>query len=80
MAKLKDLIKTGFGLGVGVTASQILFLLIGVILLVVGTRLLEKARKGQGSYAFAYFILILGVVFGLGLGLGFLLENVMNNS
>lgn len=77
---MKELLKTGFGLGLGLNAAHLLYMLVGIILLVWGTALLKKAREGQGSYATAYFVLILGVVCGLGLGTGFLLQNIYNNS
>ena len=77
---MKQLLKTGFGLGLGVTAAHLLYMLVGIVLLVWGTALLKKAREGQGSLAAAYFVLILGVVFGLGLGGGFVLQNIYNNA
>lgn len=79
MAQLKKLIKTGFGLGLGVMAAQMLYMFVGLLLLLWGTSLLKKARRGQGSLAAAYFVMVLGVVIGLGLGAGFLLENALNN-
>jgi hypothetical protein len=76
---LKQLVKTGFGLGLGVAAAQMLYIVIGLLLLLWGMSLLKKARRGEGSVTTAYFVLALGVIFGLGLGAGFLLENAMNN-
>jgi hypothetical protein len=77
--KLKELVKTGFGLGLGVAAAQMVYLVIGFAFLIWGVSLLKKAREGKESYGFAYFILFLGVVFGLGLGAGFVLDNLMEN-
>ena len=79
MAQLKQLIKTGFGLGLGVMAAQMLYMFVGLLLLLWGISLLKKARRRQGSLAAAYFVMALGVVIGLGLGAGFLLENALNN-
>jgi hypothetical protein len=76
---LKQLVKTGFGLGLGIAAAQMLYLAVGLLLLLWGVSLLKKARRGQGSMTTAYFVLALGVIFGLGLGAGFLLDNAMNN-
>jgi hypothetical protein len=79
MAQLKQLIKTGFGLGLGVMAAQLLYMFVGILLLLWGVSLLKKARRGQGSLTGAYVVMALGVVIGLGLGAGFLLENALNN-
>ena len=79
MAQLKQLIKTGFGLGLGVMGAQMLYMFVGILLLLWGVSLLKKARQGQGSLAAAYFVMVLGVVIGLGLGAGFLFENALNN-
>ena len=76
---LKQLVKTGFGLGIGIAAAQMLYLAVGLLFLLWGVSLLKKARRGQGSMTTAYFVLALGVIFGLGLGAGFLLDNAMNN-
>lgn len=75
----KQLVKTGFGLGLGVGAAHMLYMAIGFLLLLWGVSLLKKARRGQGSKAMAYFVMALGVICGLGLGAGFVLGNAFEN-
>ena len=75
----KNMVKTGFGLGIGVAGAQMIFLAIGLALLLWGISLLKKAERRGESKTTAYIVMALGVVFGLGLGAGFLLDNAMSN-
>jgi len=45
MATLKSLMKTGFGLGLGVMAAQIVFLLIGAAFFIPGFILFTSQKK-----------------------------------
>jgi hypothetical protein len=76
---LGQLIKTGFGLGLGLSAAHMLYLAVGFLLLLWGVSLLGKARRGQGSMTMAYFVMALGVIIGLGLGASFVLVNALEN-
>lgn len=76
---IKSYAKMGFGLGLGVAASQILYLAIGLLLFVWGLSLLKDARRGRGNMVVAYTVMGLGVVVGLGLGAGIFFDNLMEN-
>ena len=77
--KFGNLVKTGFGAGIGLAGAQMIFIAIGLALLLWGMSLLKKAERRGESKTTAYIVMALGVVVGLGLGAGFLLENAMNN-
>jgi hypothetical protein len=79
MTTVKSYAKMGFGLGLGVAASQLLYLALGLALIVWGLSLLKEARNGRGNLTVAYIVMGLGVVLGLGLGAGLFFENLMNN-
>lgn len=76
---MKNLIKTGFGLGVGLIGAQMIFLLLGALFFFWGLIEREKARKNDGSLALPYALMILGMVLGLGLGFGVLAEGLTEN-
>lgn len=82
MAKIsiRSLAKTGFGLGLGVMAAQIVFLLIGGALFIPGYLLVTGQKKDpQPSEAKRITGLVLmgiGVLVMGGVGFGFLLENL----
>lgn len=79
MSPLKNLIKTGFGLSIGMIGAQLIFMALGLLLFVWGMSLLKKARRGQGSLSAAYVVMGLGVVLGLGLGAGAFIDEVSSN-
>jgi hypothetical protein len=76
---MKNLIKTGFGLGVGLIGAQMIFLLIGALFFFWGLIERGKARKSGGSMVMPYALMVLGMVFGLGLGFGVIAEGISNN-
>lgn len=82
MAKtsIRSLAKTGFGLGLGVMAAQVLIMLIGGALFIPGYLLLSSQKKDpQPSEAKRITGLVLmgiGVLIMGGVGFGFLLENL----
>jgi hypothetical protein len=76
---MKNLIKTGFGLGVGLIGAQMIFLLLGAVFFFAGLIQREKARKNGESLVFPYALMILGMIFGLGLGFGVIADGLMNN-
>ena len=79
MTSLKNLVKTGFGLGVGLIGAQMIFLLLGAVFFFWGLIELEKARKNGTGLALPYALMILGMVLGLGLGFGVVAEGLTNN-
>jgi hypothetical protein len=76
---MKNLIKTGFGLGVGLIGAQMIFLLLGAVFFFWGLLEREKARKNGTSLTMPYALMILGMVLGLGLGFGVVAEGLTNN-
>lgn len=75
---LKSLVKTGFGLGIGVYLAQIVFLLIGAAFFFPGYLMLQdRNRKNAGaSEKIVPFLLMgIGVVIMGGVGFGLLVEN-----
>ena len=74
----KNLVKTGFGLGLGLFASQIVFILFGLLFFVPGFVMFTNARrtseKGSSGQIGGLVLMGIGVVimggFGLGLFLG----------
>ena len=76
MASLKNLVKTGFGLGVGLIGAQMIFLLLGIVFFIFGQVELKKARARGGSLVFPYVLMVLGVVLAGGLGFGLLMGDV----
>lgn len=73
---LKNLVKTGFGLGVGLIGAQMIFLLLGIVFFILGQIELKKARARGGSLLFPYVLMVLGVVLAGGLGFGLLMGDV----
>lgn len=76
---MKNLIKTGFGLGVGLIGAQMIFLLLGAVFFFWGLLEREKARKNGTSLTMPYALMVLGMVLGLGLGFGVVAEGLQNN-
>ena len=75
----KNLIKTGFGLGFGLYAAQIVFLLIGAAFFFPGYLMLQDKNKKQSSNSekiFPFLLMAIGVLIMGGLGFGFLVDNV----
>lgn len=75
---LKNLIKTGFGLGIGVYAAQFVFLILGMIVFFPAyisykEKQQEKASDSQKVIPFSF--MILGVVLMGGAGFSLLAES-----
>lgn len=79
MVSIKQYAKMGFGVGVGVIAAQLIYMAIGLVLFVIGLRMLSRARKSNGSVVPAYIVMGLGMIVGLGLGAGIFFENLSKN-
>ena len=74
----KNLLKTGFGLGFGLYAAQIVFLLIGAAFFFPGYLMLQDKNKKQSSTSekiFPFLLMAIGVLIMGGLGFGFLVDN-----
>lgn len=75
----KNLVKTGFGLGFGLYAAQIVFLLIGAAFFVPGYIMLQNKNKQKATTSekmFPLFLMGIGALIMGGLGFGLLLDNV----
>jgi len=78
MAKLKTLIKTGFGLGIGLIGAQILFLLIGLVFFIPGYLMYTKEKKNDNESGKIGGVILMGIgvlIMG-GLGLGLLINAI----
>lgn len=74
----KSLIKTGFGLGLGVYAAQIVFLLIGAVFFFPGYLMLQTKNREKAPTSekiLPFFLMAIGVLIMGGIGFGFLVEN-----
>lgn len=66
--------RQGFGLGLGISASLILFTLLGLLLFIPGFVLLnreqakDKTEQNKNMKALAYVLMILGTILGMGFG------------
>ena len=75
---LKNLIKTGFGIGLGVYAAQLVFLLLGLVVFFPGYILFQqkqKERAPDSEKVFAFILMTVGVILMGGAGFTLLVEN-----
>ena len=76
----KSLIKAGFGLGIGLTLAQILFILIGAALFIPGFIIVTKAnknnQKGSTEQISGIVLMLVGAVIMGGIGFGLALDNL----
>ena len=76
---MRSLVKTGFGLSVGVFLAQMIFVLLGMVFFIPGYILFIKKssdKKGNGSQIAGIVLMVIGVVIMGGLGFGVLLDSV----
>lgn len=75
---MKTLVKTGFGISVGMFLAQMIFILIGMVFFVPGYMLFVKADKdkSEGSKLGGIVLMGLGVVIMGGAGFGILMDSV----
>ncbi len=82
MAKttLISLARTGFGLGLGVMAAQIVFLLIGAAIFIPGYLMFLNSKKEKqvntATQVTGIVLMGVGVLIMGGVGFGFLMENI----
>jgi len=73
MAKLKSLIKSGFGIGIGVLAAQMIFVLLGMAFFIPGYIMYNKETKDNSTSGKIGGLVLMGVgvvlMGGIGLGL-----------
>jgi hypothetical protein len=75
---LRNLIKTGFGLGIGVYLAQLVFFLIGLLFFFPGYIYFKQKQKDNApdtEKIIPFVFMIFGVVIMGGVGFQFLIEN-----
>jgi hypothetical protein len=73
----KNLVKTGFGLGLGLYAAQLVFLLLGMIVFFPGYSMYQQKIKEDAPDSeklFAFILMAIGVVLMGGAGFTLLVE------
>jgi hypothetical protein len=77
---MRNLIKTGFGISVGMFLAQMIFILIGMVFFIPGYIMFTKAssdkNKSSGSQIGGIVLMGLGVVIMGGAGFGFLMDSI----
>ena len=80
MSNLKNLVKTGFGLSVGVFAAQMIFIMIGLAFFIPGFMMWrtesKKFQKDTARETGAIILRALGVIVMGGIGFGFLMDSL----
>jgi len=75
---MRNLVKTGFGISVGIFLAQMIFMLIGMVFFIPGYIMFVKAdkEKSKGSQIGGIILMGLGVVMMGGAGFGFLVNSI----
>jgi hypothetical protein len=77
---IRSLVKTGFGLSIGVFLGQMIFLAIGMVFFIPGfilfTRASSDKEEGKGSHVGGLVLMGIGVIIMGGLGFGVFLDSV----
>jgi len=75
---MRNLVKTGFGISVGMFLAQMIFMLIGMVFFIPGYIMFVKAdkEKSSGSQIGGIILMGLGVVMMGGAGFGFLVNSI----
>jgi uncharacterized iron-regulated membrane protein len=80
MNTLKSLIKTGFGLSIGVFVAQMIFMIIGVVFFIPGFMMWntesKKFVKDTARQTGAIVLMAFGVIIMGGVGFGILMNSV----
>jgi hypothetical protein len=79
-SSMRSLIKTGFGLGIGLFLSQILFVLLGMLFFIPGLILFRRTssdkEKDSSSQIGGLVLMGIGVVIMGGAGFGFFIDSL----
>jgi hypothetical protein len=75
---LKALAKTGFGLGIGLIAAQILFLILGAALFIPGFVMYSRKENAENTSnkVIGVVLMAVGVIIMGGMGFGILTESL----
>jgi uncharacterized membrane protein YuzA (DUF378 family) len=80
MTTLRSLVKTGFGLGLGVMAAQIVFLIIGAAFFIPGfilfTRQKKKTDKNSTEQISGIVLMGIGALIMGGLGFSYFMDDL----
>jgi uncharacterized membrane protein len=77
---MKSLIKTGFGISIGVFFAQMIFIFIGIIFFIPGYLILSKSssdeNKSNQSKVGGIILMVIGVIIMGGAGFGLLMDSI----
>jgi hypothetical protein len=77
---MRSLVKTGFGISVGMFLAQMIFIFIGMIFFIPGYIMFTKSSsdkdKSDGSQTGGIILMGLGVIVMGGAGLGILIDSI----
>jgi hypothetical protein len=77
---MKSLIKTGFGVGIGIALSQMIFIAIGLVFFVPGYIMFSKSssdkKKSSGLQITGIVLMGIGLVIMGGFGFGLFMDSV----
>jgi hypothetical protein len=77
---LKSLVKLGFGVGIGVALSRVIFILIGLAFFIPGYIMFSKGssdkNKSSGSRVGGIVLMGIGMAIMGGLGFGILMDSI----
>ena len=76
---MKSLVKTGFGISVGMFLAQIIFILVGMVFFIPGYIMFTKSSekdKSNDSKTGGIILMGLGVVVMGGVGFGILMDSI----
>jgi len=75
---MRNLVKTGFGISIGIFFAQMIFIFIGLVFFIPGYMLFNKAdkEKSEGSKIGGVVLMGLGVIVMGGAGFGLLMDSV----
>ena len=77
---LKQLAKTGFGIGLGAFAAMMVYIALGLMFFVPGFVLYKRAERAHETDSagriFSIILMGIGVIIMGGIGLGMLMDNI----
>lgn len=77
---MKSLIKTGFGISIGVFFAQMIFILIGMIFFIPGFLMFSKSESDKNdsnsSKMGGIILMVIGVIIMGGVGFGLLMDSI----
>lgn len=80
-----DAFRFGFGAGLGIHLSSLIFVFLGMLLLIPGIYLIarenkkEKKDRSTTNIWIGIVLMVIGVILGLGMGASFVFSTIMEN-